>query len=91
MRRRKFMSLMGGAAACWSLAARAQQPTLPVVGYLSSRGAAEDAPFVAAFLRGLNETGYVPGQNVAIEYRFADDRYDRLQSWRQICHFARAS
>ena len=78
MRRRDFITVLCGTAATWSLAARAQQPTLPIVGYLSSRGATEDAPFVAAFLSGLNETGYVQGRNVAIEYRFADNQYDRL-------------
>jgi len=78
MRRRDFIKAVACSATGWPLTAHAQQPTLPIVGYLSSRGATEDAPFVAAFLRGLNETGYIQGRNVAIEYRFADNQYGQL-------------
>ena len=72
MRRRKFITLLGGAATAWPLAARAQQPGMPV----NSPG--ESDFVVAAFRRGLGQSGYVEGQNVAIEYRFAEDRHDRL-------------
>jgi putative ABC transport system substrate-binding protein len=77
MRRRKFISLLGSAVA-WPLAARAQQPVMPVVGFLSSGSQQSDAVRLAAFWRGLNETGHLDGRNVESVYRWADDQYDRL-------------
>ena len=80
MRRRDFISLIGGAAAVWPLAAHAQQPPMPVIGFLNTGFPAERTPLVSAFRQGLKETGYSEGQTVSIEYRFAEGRYDRLSS-----------
>ena len=77
VRRRDFMTLIGAAAA-WPLPARAQQPAMPLVGYLGGLSPVTFAPRLAAFRKGLAETGYIEGQNVAIEYRWAEGQYDRL-------------
>jgi len=78
MNRRVVMALIGGAAAVWPRAARAQQPAMPVIGFLSSLSQEQTTHLVAALRRGMNEIGYVEGQNLAIENRYADGQYDRL-------------
>jgi putative tryptophan/tyrosine transport system substrate-binding protein len=79
MRRRDFITLLGGGAVAWPLAVRAQEPALPVIGFLNIASPRAFEQFVAAFHKGLNAGGYVDGRNVTIEYRWAEGDYDRLR------------
>ena len=78
MRRREFLGVLSGAAAAWPLAARAQQPAMPLIGLLDSAPPDVQTNLLRSFRQGLNETGYVEGRNVAIEYRWSDGQYDRV-------------
>jgi putative ABC transport system substrate-binding protein len=84
MRRREFVTFLGGAAVTLPLAARAQQPGMPVIGFLGTRALGDDPQLLIAFHRRLKEAGYVEGQNVAMEYRFAENQYDRLPTLESV-------
>src|SRR5215472_12474244 len=78
--RRKFLATLGGAAAAWPLAARAQQPGMPVIGYLRSGSRAASSQVEAAFRQGLSSMGFIEGRNVAIDYQYAENQHDRLMA-----------
>src|SRR5215472_7732507 len=78
MRRRTFITFLGGAAAVWPLAARAQQPAMPVIGYFNSATPEGFSDYLRGFRQGLKESGYVEGENLAIEYRWAENQPERL-------------
>ena len=88
MKRREFMAFLGGAATAWPLAVRAQQPAMPVIGFLSSASPGPYQPFLSAYHGGLKESGYIEGQNVAMEYRWAQGEYARWLPTRRPrrCH-----
>jgi putative ABC transport system substrate-binding protein len=89
MKRREFITLVGGATAAWPLAVRAQQAVKPVIGFLGSESPALSASLLPFFRQGLGDLGFVEGQNVAIDYRWAEGRNDRCPPWRPIWSVAR--
>ena len=84
MRRRQFVGLLGTAVVAWPLISRAQQPIVPVIGYLGFGSAVNSVSYLAAFRKGLIEEGFVEGQNVTIEYRWLEGQYDACPKWRPI-------
>jgi ABC-type uncharacterized transport system substrate-binding protein len=88
MRRREFIAILGGAAAAWPVAARAQQPAVPVIGFLDSRSPDALTDRLRGFRQGLKDTGYVEGENVSIVYRWAENQFDRVpvMEWRSRIH-----
>jgi putative tryptophan/tyrosine transport system substrate-binding protein len=90
MDRRRFIMLVGGAAALWPFAARAQPPAMPLIGVLAAPTEASYGPYIDAFRKGLKETGYTEGQNVAIEFCWAEGQYDRLPAMAPIWSSARS-
>src|SRR5262245_52141058 len=78
IRRREFITLLGGVVATWPLVARGQQAAMPIIGYFSSRSPESEAPIRVPFLEALEKSGFVPGRNVAVEYRFAEGQDERL-------------
>src|SRR5262249_28340529 len=90
LKRREFITLLGGSAAAWSLAARAQQPNVPVIGFLRSTSLAVSTPMVTGFRQGLTAARFIEGQNVAIEYRYADNQLERLPGLLRTCWKSRS-